>query len=119
MIESNAVSCLETKGEGFHPLLFCPASMRNHASCGACPARPVPRCLPLPVVPSAVSACFAATAVTPFEALRIKTVTVPGFPKTLAGAVSETISTGRLGDLLSGEQDETKRMASIGTRAGG
>lgn len=53
---------------------------------------------------SGVSACFAATAVTPFETLRIKTVTVPNFPKTLAGAMSEMVSTGRAGDLIAGER---------------
>lgn len=51
---------------------------------------------------SAVSACFAATAVTPFETLRIKTVTVPNFPKTLAGAFSEVLSSGNAGDLFAG-----------------
>ncbi|CAM9823111.1 unnamed protein product [Ectocarpus sp. 12 AP-2014] len=59
---------------------------------------------PIPILlgASAVSACFAATAVTPFETLRIKTVTVPNFPKTLAGAMSEMVSTGRAGDLVAG-----------------
>lgn len=55
---------------------------------------------------SAVSACFAATAVTPFETLRIKTVTVPNFPKTLVGAMSEMVTTGRAGDLVAGASDE-------------
>eukprot|EP00752_Nemacystus_decipiens_P011093 g9855.t1 len=59
---------------------------------------------PIPILlgASAISACFAATAVTPFETLRIKTVTVPNFPKTLAGAMSEMVSTGRVGDLVAG-----------------
>lgn len=49
-----------------------------------------------------MSACFAAAAVTPFETLRIKTVTVPDFPKTLTGAFAEIVSTGRAADLISG-----------------
>lgn len=57
-----------------------------------------------PCVCSAVSACFAATAVTPFETLRIKTVTVPNFPKTLAGAFSEVVTSGRAGDLFAGKR---------------
>lgn len=73
-------------------------------------AKPKPPPLPLSsCCCSAVSACFAATAVTPFETLRIKTVTVPNFPKTLAGAMSEMVSTGRAGDLVAGKRRERGR----------
>eukprot|EP00904_Undaria_pinnatifida_P009784 jgi/Undpi1/5936/HiC_scaffold_2.g01210.m1 len=59
---------------------------------------------PIPILlgASAISAFFAATAVTPFETLRIKTVTVPNFPRTLVGAFSEVVSTGRAKDLVAG-----------------
>jgi Mitochondrial carrier protein len=45
---------------------------------------------------------FAATAVTPFESLRIKTVTSKGFPKTLVGGVQEVVRRGQVRELFDG-----------------
>ncbi|CAM9436051.1 unnamed protein product [Ascophyllum nodosum] len=59
---------------------------------------------PIPILlgASAISAGFSAAVVAPFETIRIKTVTVPNFPKTLVGAFSELVSSGRAGELIAG-----------------
>lgn len=58
--------------------------------------------VPILLFASASAAVFAATAVTPFETLRIKAVTSPGFPKTLVGGLQEVARRGQTKDLFNG-----------------
>ncbi|CAM9800459.1 unnamed protein product, partial [Chrysoparadoxa australica] len=56
--------------------------------------------VPLLLCASAGAATFAATAVTPFESIRIKAVTNPSFPKSLVGGLQETVRRGQLVELF-------------------
>ncbi|KAG5185410.1 hypothetical protein JKP88DRAFT_194574 [Tribonema minus] len=58
--------------------------------------------VPLLLFASAMAATFAATAVTPFESLRIKAVTSPGFPRTLIGGLQEVARRGQTRELFDG-----------------
>ncbi|CAM9122561.1 unnamed protein product [Phaeothamnion confervicola] len=58
--------------------------------------------VPILLFASACAAVFAATAVSPFETLRIRTVTVPNFPRSLGGALLETVARGKTWELFAG-----------------